>query len=46
MRKKKKTRFGNMSFDQKNQPEVEAQPEEILEEAAPKAPVDDGALEV
>lgn len=33
-----------MSFDQKNQPEAE-QLEEIVEEAAGKAPVDDGALD-
>ena len=33
-----------MSFDQKNQPDTE-QLEEILEEAAGKAPVDDGALD-
>ena len=34
-----------MSFDQKNPPAEEAQPEEILEETAPEAPVDDGALD-
>ena len=44
MRKKKKTRFGKMSFDQKNQPDGE-QLEEILEEANREAPADDGALD-
>ncbi len=44
MKKKKKTRFGNMSIDQKNQPEGE-QLEEILQEANREAPADDGALD-
>ena len=34
-----------MSFDQKNQPAEGEKPEEILEEAAGEAPVDDGALD-
>ena len=43
MKKKKKTRFGKMSFDQKNRPADGEQPEEILEEANREAPADDGA---
>ena len=35
-----------MAFDQKNPPADGEQPEEILEEAAAEAPVDDGALDV
>jgi molecular chaperone GrpE len=44
MKKKKKTRFGNMSIDQKNQPEGE-QLEEILQEANREAPADDGGMD-